>query len=128
MGKGIGKPIYLIALKPPTLARHLKVNVDQGSDRRFPEGPIFITLLFELYPSARAILALGHPSNQSDIIYIHNKWDELFFPNLLELDIHANQDIRQDESNEPKLGGVASFNYGVPIATFQLHHQTLVTI
>ncbi|GBP80431.1 hypothetical protein EVAR_59106_1 [Eumeta japonica] len=31
-------------------------------------------------------------------------------------------------SNEPKLDGVASFNYGVPMATFQLHHQTLVTI
>ncbi|GBP96627.1 hypothetical protein EVAR_64312_1 [Eumeta japonica] len=30
--------------------------------------------------------------------------------------------------NEPKLDGVASFNYGVPIATFQLHHQTLITI
>ncbi|GBP58814.1 hypothetical protein EVAR_84009_1 [Eumeta japonica] len=29
----------------------------------------------------------------------------------------------QDESNEPKLDGVASFNYGVPMATFQLHHQ-----
>ncbi|GBP86512.1 hypothetical protein EVAR_69181_1 [Eumeta japonica] len=25
---------------------------------------------------------------------------------------------RQDESNEPKLDGVASFNYGVPMATF----------
>ncbi|GBP39374.1 hypothetical protein EVAR_95825_1 [Eumeta japonica] len=35
---------------------------------------------------------------------------------------------RQDESNEPKLDGVASFNYGVPMATFQFHHQTLVTI
>ncbi|GBP42261.1 Zinc transporter ZIP1 [Eumeta japonica] len=33
-----------------------------------------------------------------------------------------------DESNEPKLDGVASFNYGVPMATFQLHHQTLITI
>ncbi|GBP85913.1 hypothetical protein EVAR_83526_1 [Eumeta japonica] len=33
---------------------------------------------------------------------------------------------RQDESNELKLDGVASFNYGVPMATFQLHHQTLV--
>ncbi|GBP60588.1 hypothetical protein EVAR_50952_1 [Eumeta japonica] len=32
------------------------------------------------------------------------------------------------ESNEPKLDGVASFNYGVPMATFQLHHQTLITI
>ncbi|GBP40699.1 hypothetical protein EVAR_36435_1 [Eumeta japonica] len=30
--------------------------------------------------------------------------------------------------NEPKLDGVASFNYGVPMATFQLHHQTLITI
>ncbi|GBP19817.1 hypothetical protein EVAR_75109_1 [Eumeta japonica] len=29
--------------------------------------------------------------------------------------------------NEPKLDGVASFNYGVPMATFQLHHQTLIT-
>ncbi|GBP80427.1 hypothetical protein EVAR_59102_1 [Eumeta japonica] len=29
---------------------------------------------------------------------------------------------------EPKLDRVASFNYGVPMATFQLHHQTLVTI
>ncbi|GBP80804.1 hypothetical protein EVAR_47290_1 [Eumeta japonica] len=29
---------------------------------------------------------------------------------------------------EPKLDGVASFNYGVPMATFQLHHQTLITI
>ncbi|GBP80430.1 hypothetical protein EVAR_59105_1 [Eumeta japonica] len=34
----------------------------------------------------------------------------------------------QDESNEPKLDRVASFNYGVPMATFQLHQQTLVTI
>ncbi|GBP23091.1 hypothetical protein EVAR_13110_1 [Eumeta japonica] len=32
------------------------------------------------------------------------------------------------QSNEPKLDGVASFNYGVPMATFQLHHQTLITI
>ncbi|GBP47272.1 hypothetical protein EVAR_38036_1 [Eumeta japonica] len=30
--------------------------------------------------------------------------------------------------NEPKLDGVASFNYGVLMATFQLHHQTLITI
>ncbi|GBP49856.1 hypothetical protein EVAR_83805_1 [Eumeta japonica] len=30
--------------------------------------------------------------------------------------------------NEPKLDGVASFNYGVPMATFQLHQQTLITI
>ncbi|GBP70567.1 hypothetical protein EVAR_54376_1 [Eumeta japonica] len=30
--------------------------------------------------------------------------------------------------NEPKLDGDASFNYGVPMATFQLHHQTLITI
>ncbi|GBP55824.1 hypothetical protein EVAR_38421_1 [Eumeta japonica] len=30
----------------------------------------------------------------------------------------------RDESNEPKLDGVASFNYGVPMATFWLHHQT----
>ncbi|GBP95576.1 hypothetical protein EVAR_67048_1 [Eumeta japonica] len=67
-------------------------------------------------------LALVHPSNQSDIIHIHNKRNELSFPNLLELHIHANQDTRQDESNEPKLDGVASFNYGVPVATFQLHH------
>ncbi|GBP71088.1 hypothetical protein EVAR_53368_1 [Eumeta japonica] len=29
--------------------------------------------------------------------------------------------------NEPKLDGL-SFNYGVPMATFQLHHQTLITI
>ncbi|GBP85968.1 hypothetical protein EVAR_57444_1 [Eumeta japonica] len=34
--------------------------------------------------------------------------------------------VRQEESNEPKLDGVASFNYGVPMATFQLHHQTLI--
>ncbi|GBP35969.1 Synaptotagmin-14 [Eumeta japonica] len=34
--------------------------------------------------------------------------------------------VRRYESNEPKLDGVASFNYGVPMATFQLHHQTLV--
>ncbi|GBP87470.1 hypothetical protein EVAR_64467_1 [Eumeta japonica] len=34
----------------------------------------------------------------------------------------------RDESNEPKLDGIASFNYGVPMATFQLHHQTLVTL
>ncbi|GBP79606.1 hypothetical protein EVAR_98746_1 [Eumeta japonica] len=34
----------------------------------------------------------------------------------------------QDELNEPKLDGVVSFNYGVPMATFQLHQQTLVTI
>ncbi|GBP07873.1 hypothetical protein EVAR_71549_1 [Eumeta japonica] len=72
-------------------------------------------------------LALGHPSNQPDIIHIHNKWNELF-PNLLELHIHANHDTRQDESNESKLDGVASFNYGVPMATFQFHHQILVTI
>ncbi|GBP58634.1 hypothetical protein EVAR_38873_1 [Eumeta japonica] len=32
------------------------------------------------------------------------------------------------KSNEPKLDGVASFNYGVPMATFWLHHQTLITI
>ncbi|GBP71792.1 hypothetical protein EVAR_55991_1 [Eumeta japonica] len=38
------------------------------------------------------------------------------------------QSTRQNESNESKLDGVASFNYGVPMATFQLHHQTLVTI
>ncbi|GBP54111.1 hypothetical protein EVAR_81279_1 [Eumeta japonica] len=37
------------------------------------------------------------------------------------------QSTRQEESNEPKLDGVASFNYGVPMAT-QLHHQTLITI
>ncbi|GBP96970.1 hypothetical protein EVAR_89910_1 [Eumeta japonica] len=35
--------------------------------------------------------------------------------------------VLQDESNEPKLDGVASFNYS-SMATFQLHHQTLVTI
>ncbi|GBP07301.1 hypothetical protein EVAR_92166_1 [Eumeta japonica] len=51
-------------------------------------------------------LALGHPSNQSDVIHIRNKRNELLFPNLLELHIHANQDTRQDESNEPKLDGV----------------------
>ncbi|GBP55825.1 hypothetical protein EVAR_38422_1 [Eumeta japonica] len=28
------------------------------------------------------------------------------------------QSTRQDRSNEPKLDGVASFNYGVPMATF----------
>ncbi|GBP47691.1 hypothetical protein EVAR_28094_1 [Eumeta japonica] len=38
---------------------------------------------------------------------------------------HIYQSTRQDESNEPKLDGVASFNHGVPMATFQLHHQTL---
>ncbi|GBP41018.1 hypothetical protein EVAR_82978_1 [Eumeta japonica] len=32
------------------------------------------------------------------------------------------------ESNETKLDGVASLNYVVPMATFQLHQQTLVTI
>ncbi|GBP53017.1 Peroxiredoxin-5, mitochondrial [Eumeta japonica] len=81
-------------------------------------------------PSPRHVLtlALGHPSNRSGIIHIHNKQNELFFPNLLELHIHANQDTRQEESNESKLDGVTSFNYGVPMATFQLHHQTLVTI
>ncbi|GBP08136.1 hypothetical protein EVAR_100908_1 [Eumeta japonica] len=40
----------------------------------------------------------------------------------------VSKSTRQDESNEPKLDGVASFNYGVPMATFQLHHQTLITI
>ncbi|GBP68433.1 hypothetical protein EVAR_56695_1 [Eumeta japonica] len=39
---------------------------------------------------------------------------------------HIVQSTRQDESNEPKLDGVASFNYGVPMATFQLHYQTLL--
>ncbi|GBP64793.1 hypothetical protein EVAR_31915_1 [Eumeta japonica] len=33
----------------------------------------------------------------------------------------------QDELNE-QTRWVASFNYGVPMATFQLHQQTLVTI
>ncbi|GBP54764.1 hypothetical protein EVAR_90048_1 [Eumeta japonica] len=41
---------------------------------------------------------------------------------------HIAPKYSQDRSNEPKLDGVASFNYGVPMATFQLHHQTLVTI
>ncbi|GBP97561.1 hypothetical protein EVAR_63831_1 [Eumeta japonica] len=41
---------------------------------------------------------------------------------------HIVSKYSSDESNEPKLDGVASFNYGVPMATFQLHHQTLVTI
>ncbi|GBP85969.1 hypothetical protein EVAR_57445_1 [Eumeta japonica] len=39
-------------------------------------------------------------------------------------DYHIVSKYCQDESNEPKLDGVASFNYGVPMATFQLHHQT----
>ncbi|KAI8424989.1 hypothetical protein MSG28_006885 [Choristoneura fumiferana] len=42
--------------------------------------------------------------------------------------IHADQSTHQDESNEPKLDAVASFNYPIPMVTFQLHHQTLVTI
>ncbi|GBP39914.1 hypothetical protein EVAR_83051_1 [Eumeta japonica] len=35
--------------------------------------------------------------------------------------------LSRNESNS-KLDGVASFNYGVPMATFQLHYQTLITI
>ncbi|GBP91656.1 hypothetical protein EVAR_90831_1 [Eumeta japonica] len=80
--------------------------------------------LISFRPQYMLTLALGHPSNQPDIIYIHNKQNELLFPNLLELHIHANQDT-QDESNEPKLIGVALFNYGVPMATFQLDYRTL---
>ncbi|GBP76853.1 hypothetical protein EVAR_87240_1 [Eumeta japonica] len=69
-------------------------------------------------------LALGHPSNQSDIIHIRNKMERTFFPNLLELHIHANQDTRQEKSDEPKLDEVASFNYGVPCA-LRLHRAHL---
>ncbi|GBP80276.1 hypothetical protein EVAR_90695_1 [Eumeta japonica] len=43
-------------------------------------------------------------------------------------DYHIVSKYSSRESNEPKLDGVASFNYGVPMATFQLHHQTLITI
>ncbi|GBP58816.1 Down syndrome cell adhesion molecule-like protein Dscam2 [Eumeta japonica] len=42
--------------------------------------------------------------------------------------IESNTWERGRYTNEPKLDGVALFNYGVPMATFQLHHQTLVTI
>ncbi|GBP97562.1 hypothetical protein EVAR_63832_1 [Eumeta japonica] len=43
-------------------------------------------------------------------------------------DYHIVSKYSSRQSNEPKLDGVASFNYGVPMATFQLHHQTLITI
>ncbi|GBP86031.1 hypothetical protein EVAR_57507_1 [Eumeta japonica] len=44
------------------------------------------------------------------------------------LDYHIVSKFSSRRSNEPKLDGVASFNYGVPMATFWLHHQTLITI
>ncbi|GBP86034.1 hypothetical protein EVAR_57510_1 [Eumeta japonica] len=68
----------------------------------------------------------GHlPAPSSDADYhIVSKYSSRTESNEPKLDGY--QSTRQDESNEPKLDGVASFNYGVPMATFRLHHQTLL--
>ncbi|GBP23847.1 hypothetical protein EVAR_86224_1 [Eumeta japonica] len=71
-------------------------------------------ILIPFSPRHVLTLALGLPSNQLDIINIHSKRKELFFPNLLELHIHANQDTHQYKSNEPKLDGCVDGG-GVPL-------------
>ncbi|GBP33333.1 hypothetical protein EVAR_30923_1 [Eumeta japonica] len=94
-----------------------------------------------LWPPSSSIIRLWLPystkvlvkTNQTspNSMGLHRLITEFLWPpssSIIRLWLPYSQSTRQDESNEPKLDGVASFNYGVPMATFQLHHQTLVTI